>query len=102
MLTPDQLEALPRRFVQLWQQVEDDILQDIARRMKSLGELDPLTPTAIWQAWRLAETRAMRSNTVATLAKYTGKSRAEIKRLPETAGFTLRYASKISAHWETG
>ena len=86
MLTPDQLEALPRRFVQLWQQVEDDILQDIARRMKSLGELDPLTPTAIWQAWRLAETRAVRSNTVATLARYTGKSRAEIKRLLETAG----------------
>lgn len=86
MLTPDQLDALPRRFVQLWQQVEDDILQDIARRMKSLGELDPLTPTAIWQAWRLAETRAVRSNTVATLAKYTGKSRAEIKRLLETAG----------------
>ncbi len=83
---PDQLEALPRRFVQLWQQVEDDILQDIARRMKSLGELDPLTPTAIWQAWRLAETRAVRSNTVATLARYTGKSRAEIKRLLETAG----------------
>ena len=86
MLTPDQLEALPRRFVQLWQQVEDDILRDIARRMKSLGELDPLTPTAIWQAWRLAETRAVRSNTVATLAKYTGKSRAEIKRLLESAG----------------
>ena len=86
MLTPDQLEALPRRFVQLWQQVEDDILQDIARRMKSLGKLDPLTPTAIWQAWRLAETRAVRGNTVATLAKYTGKSRAEIKRLLETAG----------------
>lgn len=86
MLTPDQLEALPRRFVQLWQQVEDDILQDIARRMKSLGVLDPLTPTAIWQALRLAETRAVRSNTVATLAKYTGKSRAEIKRLLETAG----------------
>ncbi|MDY4232645.1 MAG: phage minor capsid protein [Gemmiger qucibialis] len=86
MLTPDQLEALPRRFVQLWQQVEDDILQDIARRIRKLGDLDPLTPTAIWQAWRLAETRAVRSNTVATLAKYTGKSRAEIKRLLETAG----------------
>lgn len=86
MLTPDQLEALPRRFVQLWQQVEDDILQDIARRMKSLGELDPLPPTAIWQAWRLAETRAVRSSAVATLAKYTGKSRAEIKRLLEAAG----------------
>jgi hypothetical protein len=86
MLTPDQLEALPRRFVQLWQQVEDDILQDIARRMKSLGKLDPLTPTAIWKAWRLTETRAVRSNTVATLAKYTGKSLAEIKRLLETAG----------------
>lgn len=86
MLTPDQLDALPRRFVQLWQQVEDDILQDIARRIKTLDELDPLTPTAIWQAWRLAETRAVRSSAAATLAKYTGKSRAEIKRLLETAG----------------
>ena len=86
MLTPDQLDALPRRFVQLWQQVEDDILQDIARRIKKMDELDPLTPTAIWQAWRLAETRAVRSSTVATLAKYTGKSRAEIKRLLESAG----------------
>ena len=86
MLTPDQLDALPRRFVQLWQQVEDDILQDIARRIKKMDELDPLTPTAIWQALRLAETRAVRSNTVATLARYTGKSRAEIKRLLETAG----------------
>lgn len=86
MLTPEQLDALPRRFVQLWQQVEDDILQDIARRIKTLDELDPLTPTAIWQAWRLAETRAVRSSAVATLAKYTGKSRAEIKRLLESAG----------------
>ena len=86
MLTPDQLDALPRRFVQLWQQVEDDILQDIARRIKKMDELDPLTPTAAWQAWRLAETRAVRSSAAATLAKYTGKSRAEIKRLLETAG----------------
>ena len=86
MLTPEQLDALPRRFVQLWQQVEDDILQDIARRIKKMDELDPLTPTAIWQAWRLAETRAVRSSAAATLAKYTGKSRAEIKRLLETAG----------------
>lgn len=86
MLTPEQLDALPRRFVQLWQQVEDDILQDIARRIKKMDELDPLTPTAIWQAWRLAETRAVRSSAVATLAKYTGKSRAEIKRLLESAG----------------
>ena len=86
MLTPEQLDALPRRFVQLWQQVEDDILQDIARRIKTLDELDSLTPTAIWQAWRLAETRAVRSSAVATLAKYTGKSRAEIKRLLESAG----------------
>ena len=98
MLTPDQLDALPRRFVQLWQQVEDDILQDIARRMKSLGELDPLTPTAIWQAWRLAETRAVRSNTVATLARYTGKSRAEIP--PGFCRFAIfRFRQKIFFHY---
>lgn len=33
MLTPEYLDTLPDSLVELWQQVEDDILRDIARRI---------------------------------------------------------------------
>ena len=46
MLTPDYLDTLPDAVVELWQQVEDDILRDIARRIRKLDELDRLTDTA--------------------------------------------------------
>ena len=44
MLTPDYLDTLPDAAAELWQQVEDDILRDIARRIGALDELEPLTP----------------------------------------------------------
>ena len=37
----------------VWQNVEDDILQDVARRIKAMDKLDPLTPTAAWNRCRL-------------------------------------------------
>ena len=33
MLTPDYLETLPDALVELWQNIEDDILHDVARRI---------------------------------------------------------------------
>ena len=42
MLAPDYLDHAPDRLVLLWQQVEDDILRDVARR---IGKMDALTPT---------------------------------------------------------
>ncbi|MBQ7860340.1 MAG: phage minor capsid protein [Faecalibacterium sp.] len=83
MLTPDYLQALPDALVALWQQVEDDILQDVARRV---GKMDGLTDTAEWQLWRLQQTRALRMDVVKLLAKYSGKSEAEIRRLLQQAG----------------
>ena len=44
MLPPSYLDRMPDTFVQLWQQVEDEILQDVARR---IGKMDAVTPTAI-------------------------------------------------------
>ena len=43
MLPPSYLDQMPDAFVQLWQQVEDAILQDVARR---IGKMDKVTPTA--------------------------------------------------------
>ena len=49
MLAPDYLDHAPDRLVLLFQQVEDDILRDVARR---ISKMEALTPTANWQLWR--------------------------------------------------
>ena len=69
---------MPDAFVQLWQQVEDDILRDVARR---IGKMDKVTATANWQLWRYQQTEALRNDVVKLLSKYTGKSEAAIRKL---------------------
>ena len=78
MLPPSYLDRMPDAFVALWQQVEDEILKDVARR---IGKMDAVTPTANWQLWRYQQTEALRNDVVKLLAKYTGKSEAAIRRL---------------------
>lgn len=82
MLAPDYLDHAPDRLVLLWQQVEDDILRDVARR---ISKMEALTPTANWQLWRYEQTEAVRQDVVKKLARYTGKSEAEIRRLMQEA-----------------
>lgn len=78
MLPPSYLDRMPDAFVQLWQQVEEQILQDVARR---IGKMDAVTPTANWQLWRYQQTEAVRNDVVKLLAKYTGKSETAIRKL---------------------
>ena len=82
MLAPDYLDHAPDRLVLLWQQVEDDILRDVARR---ISKMEALTPTANWQLWRYEQTEALRQDVVKKLTQYTGKSEAEIRRLMQEA-----------------
>ena len=82
MRPPSYLDAMPDAFVQLAQQVEDEILQDVARR---IGKMGTLTETADWQLWRYQQTEAVRENVVKLLAKYSGKSEATIRRLLKEA-----------------
>ena len=78
MLPPSYLDQMPDAFVQLWQQVEEQILQDVARR---ISKMEALTPTANWQLWRYQQTEAVRNDVVKLLAKYTGKSETAIRKL---------------------
>ena len=78
MLPPSYLDRMPDAFVQLWQQVEDEILQDVARRS---GKMDTVTPTANWQLWRYQQTEALRNDVVKLLARYSGKSETAIRKL---------------------
>lgn len=86
MLTPEYLDTLPDAAAELWRQVEDDILQDIARRIGQLDELEPLTPTAAWQAWRYEQVQACHKDALGIIAKYSGRSRDVIRRTMLDAG----------------
>ena len=83
MLTPEYLERIPNPVVQLFQDVEDDILRDMARRIK---KMDGLTDTAAYQAWRLEQTRMLRQDIVTRLSKMSGKTQAEIRKILQEAG----------------
>ena len=78
MLTPGYIAQTSEKVRALWQQLEDDILQDVSRRIAKTGEY---TATAQWQLWRAKEIKALNKNTTGLIAQYTNKSKAEIKRI---------------------
>ena len=82
MLTPDYLENVPAAMMKLWQQVEDDILRDVARRIGKMGEV---TETADWQLWRREQVRLVNREVLKILARYSGKSEAELRRIFQEA-----------------
>ena len=97
MLQPDYLDHAPDELVKLWQQVEDDILQDVARR---IGKMGVMTPTANWQLWRYQQVEAVREEVVKLLANYSGKSEREIRRiLKEACTAALEADDEIYYHY---
>lgn len=83
MLSPEYLDNIPDSVVQLFQEVEDDILRDMARR---ISKMDGLTDTASYQAWRLEQTQLIRKEIVTRLSQMTGKTQAEIRKILQEAG----------------
>ena len=78
MLSPEFLAALPESVVALFLQVEEDLLEDIARR---IAKTDGITDTAKWQAWRYEQVKLFSSNALQTLAAATGKSKEELVQI---------------------
>lgn len=82
MLTPDYLENVPAPMMQLWQQVEEDILRDVARR---IGKMNQITATADWQLWRREQVRLCNREVLKILARYSGKSTAQLRQIFQEA-----------------
>ena len=78
MLSPEFLATLPESVVALFLQVEEDLLEDIARR---IAKMDGITDTAKWQAWRYEQVKLFSSNALQTLAAAIGKSKEELVQL---------------------
>lgn len=83
MLTPEYLMQAADPVVEIYSQVEQDILEDIARRVVKTGYF---TDTAQWQLKKAREFGYLQGDVQDILAKATGLSQKEIKKLMTAAG----------------
>lgn len=83
MLTPAELVSIADGVVEIYSQVEQDIVNDIARRILKEGYI---TETAKWQIEKAQEFGYFQGDVEKILAKATGKSRKEIARLMKESG----------------
>ena len=60
MLSPRYLEGISDELVEIYSQLETDILRDMARRIARLGKITEATE---WQARILAEAGGLKQNT---------------------------------------
>ena len=91
MLTADQLDILPNAYVELWQEFEQSVINDMARRLANLSY-----DSAAWQAQRLIESGKLYETVLAELAAKTGQSEAVLREIFEKAGVqSLRFDDKI-------
>lgn len=78
MLTPNYLKKVPRRIEKLYQELEDFIIEDIARRINKAATI---TSTAEWQYIRAQELGIADDVIKKKIAKILKKSDKEIERL---------------------
>lgn len=78
MLTPKYLEALPQPMIQLYSRLENEIIEDVAKR---ISKANFLTPTAEWRLYKAEQLRLSSKQITAKLARLTGKSEKEIRFL---------------------
>ena len=78
MLSPRQLDGLSDEIVEIYSQLETDILQDMARRLARLGKVTEATE---WQAHVLAEAGGLKKNVGRILARY---DRAIVRQIKDT------------------
>lgn len=78
MLTPEQLQNLPTELTDLYEQLSEFILRDIARRIAKGAEI---TDTAEYQLYRARSLGISTDEIAAKIAEINGSSAAEVDRL---------------------
>ena len=78
MLTPEQLQNLPQELTDLYDQLSEFILRDIARRIAKGAQI---TDTAEYQLYRARSLGLSTDEIAAKIAELNGSSAAEINRL---------------------
>lgn len=93
MLDPEYAAHMTDRLTELWAELEDEILRDMARRIRAA---DYFTPAADWQMQKLIEAGLMRDEIVRKLAKMLGVTKKELVRMMQEAG-AMSLRSDIAA-----
>ena len=83
MLQPEYLMSVADPVVEVYRQVETDILNDIVRR---ISKTNTFTQTASWQLQRAKEFGYFSGDVTSILAKATNMSEKEIKRIMAESG----------------
>ena len=78
MLSPRYLDGMADEIVDIYAQLEADILQDMARRIAKLGKITEATK---WQAAILAETGALKKDVAKIIKKYDPQIQRELKAI---------------------
>ena len=78
MLSPRYLDGLSDELIEIYSQLETDILQDMARRLARIGKV---TDAIKWQAQMLVEAGGLKKNIGRILAKYDKTIIKQIKDL---------------------
>lgn len=78
MLTPEQLQNLPQELTDLYEQLSEFILRDIARRIAKGAQI---TDTAEYQMYRARSLGLSTDEIAAKIAEINGSSAAEVNRL---------------------
>lgn len=96
MLSPKYLESLPVGLVNIYADLESWIIADIARRIAGADYV--MTPTAEWQIKKAQEMRLSYDEVVKKVARQTGKTQKEIRKIFEEANVkALENDAKIYA-----
>ena len=85
MLTPDYFYGKSDKLVEMYQELEDWIIKDIAMRLMKSGEL---SGTADRELWKLQQMGLHNTEIVKKIAQITGKSTNEVKRLLQESVMT--------------
>ena len=93
MLRPEYLERLPDRMVELYAEVEADILCNMARRIAAFDDFIPATQ---WQYQKLVEMGSLHQDIVKALSSVMGTTEKHIQQLMTEAGMeTLAFDDQI-------
>jgi hypothetical protein len=82
MLTASQFDKISTPIADLYEQYNQSVINDIARRLVKL----PMTATAAWQMQRLTESGMVYEKALEELAKVTGQSETVLRELFNQAG----------------
>lgn len=77
MLSPRYLDGLSDELIEIYSQLENDILQDMARRIKRLGKVTDATK---WQAEMLNEAGGLKGDVNRILKKYDKQVREQVEK----------------------